>query len=70
MDLFYKKSVPKIRRFQTEVLKIPDAKVKTLVLLDNFPAHPQIEQLTSDDDLTTEEQKFFQTCSKRVKCGK
>ncbi|XP_060870177.1 tigger transposable element-derived protein 7-like [Metopolophium dirhodum] len=34
--------MPEIRRYQTKILKIPDDKVKTLVLLDNYcPAHPQ-----------------------------
>lgn len=45
MDWFHKKAVPEIRRYQTEILKIPDNKVKALVLLDNCPAHPQVEQL-------------------------
>lgn len=49
MDWFHKKAVPEISRYQTEVLKIPDNKVKALILLDNCPAHPQVEQLTSDD---------------------
>jgi len=50
MDWFHTKAVPEIRRYQTEVLKIPDDKVKALVIMDNCPIHPQIEQLTSDDN--------------------
>lgn len=53
IDWFHKKAVPEIRRYQTEILKIPDNKVKALVLLDNCPAHPQVEQLTSDDKKIT-----------------
>lgn len=49
MDWFHKKAVPEISRYQTEVLKIPENKVKALILLDNCPAHPQVDQLTSDD---------------------
>ncbi|XP_060846462.1 tigger transposable element-derived protein 7-like [Rhopalosiphum padi] len=53
IDWFHKKAVPEIRKYQTEILKIPDNKVKALVLLDNCPAHPQVEQLTSDDKKIT-----------------
>jgi len=53
IDWFHKKAVPEIRRYQTEILKIPDNKVKALVLLDNCPAHPQVEHLTSDDKKIT-----------------
>ncbi|XP_025207667.1 tigger transposable element-derived protein 7-like [Melanaphis sacchari] len=49
IDWFHKKAVPEIRRYQTEILKIPNDKVKALVLLDNCPVHPQVEYLTSDD---------------------
>ncbi|XP_050527960.1 tigger transposable element-derived protein 7-like [Daktulosphaira vitifoliae] len=49
MDWFHKKTVPEISRYQTEVLKIPDNKVKAQILLGNCPAHLQVEQLTSDD---------------------
>jgi len=51
MDWFHKIAVPEIGRHQTEVLKIPDNKVKALILLDNCPAHPQVDQLTSDDKM-------------------
>jgi len=53
MDWFHKKTVPEIRRYQTEIFKIPDDKLKALVLLYNCPAHPQVEQLTSDDKKIT-----------------
>lgn len=43
--------MPEISRYQTEVLKISDNKVKALILLDNCLAYPQVEQLTSDDKM-------------------
>lgn len=49
MDWVHKKSVLEINIYQTKVLKIPDNKVKALILLDNCPAHPQVDQLISDN---------------------
>lgn len=38
---FHKKAVPEIRKYQTQILKIFDDKVKALILLDKiYPAHP------------------------------
>ncbi|KAK9752383.1 DDE superfamily endonuclease [Popillia japonica] len=50
MDWFKKYAVPEIRRYQAHILKIPEYEVKALDLLDNCPAHPQAEQLVSDDE--------------------
>lgn len=49
MEWFHKKAVPEIIKHQTEVLKIPKDEVKALVLLDNCPAHPSVEKMTSED---------------------
>lgn len=49
MDWFHKSAVPEIRKYQTDVLRIPEHEVKALVLLDNCPAHPDTEKLTSED---------------------
>ena len=46
-DAFAKHIVPAIIKFQVEVLKIPEERVRALVLLDNAPAHPAKEKLVA-----------------------
>lgn len=47
---FFHYFVPAVKKYQTEVLKIPTSKVRAILLLDNTTAHPDAEQLATDDN--------------------
>jgi hypothetical protein len=48
-DWFFHNFVPEVRKFQLDVLKIKEEDVKALLILDNAPAHPSGNLLTSSD---------------------
>ena len=49
-DWFFNHFIPEERRYQEEVLHIPNEGVKAILLLDNAPAHPHADKLVSHDE--------------------
>ena len=48
-DWFFNHFIPKVRRYQDNVLHLPPDEVKAILLLDNAPAHPHADKLVSRD---------------------
>ncbi|XP_003790872.1 tigger transposable element-derived protein 7 [Otolemur garnettii] len=48
-EWFFQNFVPEVRHFQLNVLRYHEEDVRALLLLDNSPAHPSPESLTSED---------------------
>jgi hypothetical protein len=41
--------IPEVKRYREEVLKFSDEQINALLILDNAPAHPNIENMSSKD---------------------
>lgn len=46
-DWFHQSFVPAVKNYQINTMGIPEKEIKALLLLDNAPAHPSVEILTS-----------------------
>ena len=49
-DWFKHHFVPEVIRFKTETLKIPKDEVKALLIMDQAPSHPSIDELREISD--------------------
>lgn len=48
-DWFYNQFIPEVTAFQIEHLKVSPEVVKALLLFDNAPAHPNVDELSGND---------------------
>lgn len=51
-DWFHHHFDPKVRRHQTEVLKLAPEDVTAILILDNMPSHPDMKKFCSQDGKT------------------